>query len=111
MLLIDKIGLNVLPGSATFYFFINIDDHPNSSYYLSLFLLFYHNISTVPGSAYGISTERFLRISIGTESEERIYESLKIIKSLLNKKVDIEEKVNKYLEKHNIPHFKFLDNN
>ena len=46
-------------------------------------LIFIHNISTVPGSAYGESTERFLRISIGTESEERIYEALNIIKLIL----------------------------
>ena len=110
MSLIDKIGLDVLPGSATFYFFINIKDYPNSSYYLSLFLLYYHKISTVPGSAYGISTERFLRISIGTESEERIYEALKVIKSVLNKKADIEDKVNKFFERNNISHFNFIDN-
>ena len=107
--LINKIGLSVLPGSATFYFFINILDNPNSSYYLSLYLLFYYQISTVPGSAYGKSTERFLRISIGTESEERIFEALKTIKSLLNKKIDITDKVNNFLERNQISHFKFIE--
>jgi aspartate aminotransferase/aminotransferase len=42
-------------------------------------LLFEESIAVVPGSAYGESTDRFIRVSIGSESEERIWEALQII--------------------------------
>ena len=37
-------------------------------------------IAAIPGSVYGMSTEKFIRISIGTESEERIYEAMLLLK-------------------------------
>ena len=37
----------------------------------------------VPGSAYGDSTNRFVRLSIGTESEERIRQSILIMKDTI----------------------------
>ena len=37
-------------------------------------------IAVVPGSAYGASTNRFVRISIGTESEDRIDRALDAIR-------------------------------
>ena len=42
-------------------------------------LLFEQSIAVVPGSAYGASTDRFIRVSIGSESEERIWEALQAI--------------------------------
>lgn len=85
----DEIGLHYIEGSATFYFFIKTEDFENSILDLSLYLLFGHGIATVPGSAYGLSTEHFIRIGIGTESEERIKKALGIIKSVLeNKRID-----------------------
>lgn len=80
---IDQIGLKRLPGSSTFYFFINIEDFTESSMEFCLYLLFKYGIATVPGSAYGSSTERFIRLSIGTESEERIHQALLLIKDLI----------------------------
>ena len=41
----------------------------------------------VPGSSYGNSTELFVRLSIGTESEERIWEALQVFKIAINSKV------------------------
>jgi aspartate aminotransferase/aminotransferase len=35
----------------------------------------------VPGSAYGTSTDRFIRVSIGSESEERIWDALQVIQA------------------------------
>jgi aspartate/methionine/tyrosine aminotransferase len=78
----DRIGMHYLPGSSTFYFFVSIDNFPGTDMDLALALLVYHGIAVVPGSAYGDSTKRFVRISIGTESDERIVEALGIIRSM-----------------------------
>jgi len=42
----------------------------------------------VPGSAYGASAERFLRMSIGTETEERIDRALQALRSTLDSGID-----------------------
>lgn len=76
----DGLGLKRLGGSATFYFFTSIEDFPGSSLEFALELLLDHGIAVVPGSAYGESTSRFIRISIGTESEERIVDALALIR-------------------------------
>jgi aspartate aminotransferase/aminotransferase len=80
---IKQIGLKCLKGSSTFYFFINIGNFSGTSIDFCLFLLFKYNIAAVPGSAYGERTERFIRVGIGTESEERIYYALDIIKDVI----------------------------
>lgn len=79
---IESIGLRCLSGGATFYFFVNIGDFPASSMDFALEMLLRHNVSVVPGSAYGESTERFVRVSIGAESEDRIRDALVAIKAL-----------------------------
>jgi aspartate/methionine/tyrosine aminotransferase len=78
----DRIGMHYLPGSGTFYFFVSIDNFPGTDMDLALALLVYHGIAVVPGGAYGASTQRFVRISVGTESDERIVEALGIIRSM-----------------------------
>ena len=78
-----QIGLQCLKGSATFYIFMNIGDYGYSSVELSLYLLMRYGISIVPGVAYGQSTERFVRIAVGTESLEKIKESLLTIKKVI----------------------------
>lgn len=80
--MLDNLGLECLSGSATFYFFVSIGDFPSSSLNFALELLVSEGIAVVPGSAYGKSTERYIRISIGTESEERIYKALQRIRDL-----------------------------
>ena len=42
-----------------------------------------YGISVVPGTAYGQSTERFIRIGVGAESMETIKECLEIIKRVI----------------------------
>ena len=83
--MIDDLGMSRLPGGNTFYFFLSIEKYAGTSLEFSMSLLLEENISVVPGSAYGVSTDRFVRISIGTESEERIWESLIIIKRHIEK--------------------------
>lgn len=86
-------GLSCLDGSATFYFFISMGDFPANSMDFSLYLLLYHNISTAPGVAYGDSTDRFIRVSIGTESEERIADALAVISNTIKSNIDIKQLV------------------
>ncbi len=81
--MLDRLGFRYLPGNATFYFFLDIRDYRGDIYDLAMRLLDF-GVALVPGSAYGASTERFLRMSIGTESEERIEKALRILRSLLD---------------------------
>jgi aspartate aminotransferase/aminotransferase len=74
--MLDEIGLEPLAGSSTFYFFVSIGNYPGTSNELALNLLLNRGVAVVPGSAYGQSTDRFVRISIGTESEDRIRHAL-----------------------------------
>ena len=73
--MIDELGMMRLDGGTTFYFFLGLQNYSGTSLEFSLSLLLEEGISVVPGSAYGKSTDRFVRMSIGTESEERIWEA------------------------------------
>lgn len=83
---IAEVGLTTLNGTGTFYFFVGIGDFPGNSMDLALYLLLFHNISVAPGLAYGDSTDRFIRVAIGTESEERIADALAVIKNVLHER-------------------------
>jgi aspartate aminotransferase/aminotransferase len=76
--LLKSLGIQSLEGSSTFYFFVNADSLgiKGSVIDYCLHLLIDHGIATVPGTAYGESTRGFVRLSIGTESLERINEAL-----------------------------------
>ena len=82
----DDLGLQRMGGTATFYFFISIEDYPGTSLDFALTLLLEDGISVVPGSAYGESTSRFVRLSIGTETEERIASALSTVKERIAKR-------------------------
>ncbi len=76
-------GLQTLEGSATFYIFVSIGAYPHSAIEFALYLLFRYHISVVPGSAYGKSTSRFIRIGVGTESDATMHEAIGIIKKVI----------------------------
>lgn len=76
-------GLETLGGSSTFYMFINIGDYNHSSLDFAMYLLFKYNIAVVPGSAYGESTERFIRIGVGVESFENLCNAVNVIKTVI----------------------------
>ena len=84
--MLDQEGLSRMSGNSTFYLFVDIKDFPASSLEFSLYMLLFNSVAVVPGSAYGDSTERFVRVSIGTESEERIHDAILIMKDLINNK-------------------------
>lgn len=72
-------GLDVLPGSATFYIFVDIGNWKYSSLDLALYLLAKYRIAVVPGSAYGESTGHFIRIGVGAEPMKDIQSAIDII--------------------------------
>jgi aspartate aminotransferase/aminotransferase len=76
----DELGLRRMDGSATFYFFVSIGDFPGTDMEFALSLLLDHGIAVVPGSAYGASTNRYVRVSVGTETEERMHRALRLIR-------------------------------
>lgn len=76
-------GLSALPGTATFYLFLSIAPTRLSSEEFCSKLLKERGVSAVPGSGYGKSCDEFIRISIGTESIERIKKGIVEIKALI----------------------------
>ena len=80
----NKIDLKYLDGNATFYFFVSIDDFPGTDKDFANYLLISHKIAVVPGSAYGRSTNRFIRVSIGTETKTSIFKALNKIKETIS---------------------------
>lgn len=82
--MIETAGLDVMSGTTTFYFFVSIGDFPGTDIEFAHKILIDDQIAVVPGSAYGESTARFVRISIGTESENRIGDALGAIHSQIS---------------------------
>lgn len=80
----QSIGLNYLPGTATFYFFVSIDATILTSEEFCMRLLEEEGISTVPGIGYGQSCDGFIRVSIGTEPLDKIKYALTRIKNLID---------------------------
>ncbi len=80
--IMDEIGLVKMAGTGTFYYFISIENYPGSADDFAIDLLINDKISVVPGSAYGESTDRFVRASLGFEPEDRFIAALRKIKSL-----------------------------
>ena len=92
-------GRKQLPGNSTFYIFVDVSDAGIDTLDFCLYLLFKHGIAVVPGEAYGKSTNQFVRIGIGAESEERIIEALNIMDVVIkNHQADVGY-VDKKLEK------------
>lgn len=108
---IDQIGLKYLEGSSTFYIFLNVEELKTATFDFCLYLLFKYGIATVPGSAYGKSTNKFIRVGIGAESEERIRYALNTIKTVLHKNLTDTEYVNRKLRKNGLYRFGEEKNN
>lgn len=81
----DSLGMKYLSGSATFYFFVSIEDSRLSSEEFCTRLLKEYHISTVPGLGYGQSCDRFVRVSVGTENMERMMYGIRMINELISK--------------------------
>ena len=103
---LHSIGLQTLPGSATFYLFVNIADYKYSSLDLAMQLLLKHHIAVVPGSAYGRSTERFIRISAGTETLSDLKRAIDKIKFVIDENEFDSDFIKSELKKMSLPDFR-----
>lgn len=81
----NSISLKFLPGTATYYFFVSIEDSKLTSEEFCTRMLQDYHISVVPGIGYGKSCDKFIRVSVGTESMERIHKGLRLLKELISK--------------------------
>jgi len=81
----DEIGLNYLPGTATFYFFVSIAPSRLSSEGFCTRLLQEDYVSIVPGIGYGHSCGRFVRVSVGAATLEENKFGLDRIRDLIRK--------------------------
>jgi aminotransferase len=82
---VDDVGLKRMPGTGTFYLFISIEESSRSSEAFSDRLLEEYHVSTVAGIGYGKSCDKFVRVSVGTESMERTQDGIRSIQELLAK--------------------------
>ncbi len=83
---LDKARITHTSGSSTFYFFLDLSNYYGDTSDLAETLLFTHNIAMVPGAAYGNSTKGYLRMSIGTESVERIISAIDTLADIIKQK-------------------------
>ncbi|HYH80881.1 MAG TPA: hypothetical protein VEX86_13860, partial [Longimicrobium sp.] len=75
--------LSYMPGEGTFYLFVSIEESALGSEEFSTRLLEERGVSTVPGIGYGDSCDQFIRISVGSESMERIRAGLEQITAFI----------------------------
>ena len=84
---LENIGIESIPGTATFYMFVSINPSKLTSEAFCDILLEDEKISVVPGIGYGISCDKFIRVSIGTVTEEEAKYCFGKIKELIEKTV------------------------
>lgn len=102
---IDAMGLGRMQGESTFYFFISLGDYAGDALDFALGLLLFDGVSVVPGMAYGRSTERFVRVSVGTEDEDSIVSALKKIRRALSSPPIESGKIEEALKNAGLPCF------
>lgn len=77
-------GIATMPGSATFYLFASLGDSALTSTEFATLLLRESAVSVVAGSAYGASCDRHVRISVGTESPDRVLRGIDAVRRLID---------------------------
>ncbi|MER7879619.1 pyridoxal phosphate-dependent aminotransferase [Streptomyces solisilvae] len=76
-------GIDTLPGTSTFYLFASLGGSSLDSTEFAGRLLKESAISVVPGIGYGDSCDRYIRVSVGSESEDRIARGVAAIRDLV----------------------------
>ncbi|WP_327745268.1 pyridoxal phosphate-dependent aminotransferase [Streptomyces europaeiscabiei] len=76
-------GVSCLPGDSTFYLFAPLGESRLGSEEFAEELLHRNKVSVVPGIGYGASCDRFVRISVGAESEERLRRGISAVRMLI----------------------------
>lgn len=80
----DSIGLTYLPGNATFYFLVSIEDSSLGSEAFCTRLLDEFKVCAVPGLGYGKSCDHHIRVSVGTEPWDRMIKAIDSIRELID---------------------------
>jgi aspartate aminotransferase/aminotransferase len=81
--MLDEAGIGCLPGEGTFYLFASIRGSRLGSEEFCTRLLEERGVSAVPGIGYGDSCDQFIRISVGSESMERVRRGVEQIAGLI----------------------------
>jgi aminotransferase len=81
--MLDEAGVGYLPGEGTFYLFASIEGSRLGSEEFCTRLLEERGVSAVPGSGYGDSCDGFIRLSVGSESMERVRLGVERIAALI----------------------------
>ncbi|MGW1775057.1 pyridoxal phosphate-dependent aminotransferase [Streptomyces sp. NPDC002104] len=81
-LLADR-GVECMPGDSTFYLFASLGASRLNSEEFAELLLTRYGVGVVPGIGYGASCDRFVRISVGAESEERLIRGVCAVATLI----------------------------
>ncbi|MEN3356444.1 MAG: aminotransferase [Mycobacteriales bacterium] len=76
-------GIEAMPGSAAFYLFASIGNTGLTSTEFATRLLRDSGVCVVPGIAYGDSCDRYIRISVGSEPEDRVARGVAAIGQLI----------------------------
>jgi len=76
-------GIDMMPGTATFYLFASLGRSRLTSTEFTTRLLRDSGVSVVAGIGYGASCDRYIRISIGAEPEDRIYRGFDAVRRLI----------------------------
>lgn len=82
--MLGEAALGCMPGEGTFYLFVSIEGSTLGSAEFCERLLDERGVSAVPGIGYGNSCDQFIRLSVGSESLERIREGVERIATLLH---------------------------
>jgi len=82
---LKEVGLEFLPGNATFYLFVSIAPSSLGSEAFCTRLLEEEHVCAVPGFGYGQSCDAFVRLSVGVESLEDIRTGVDRIKDLVSR--------------------------
>ncbi|MFF3616785.1 pyridoxal phosphate-dependent aminotransferase [Streptomyces sp. NPDC002580] len=86
-------GVTSLPGDSTFYLFPSLGSSRLNSIEFADELLRRHRVSTVAGISYGVSCDRFVRVSVGAEPEDRLLRGVEAICDLIEATSTAEETV------------------
>ncbi|WP_327276773.1 pyridoxal phosphate-dependent aminotransferase [Streptomyces sp. NBC_01224] len=75
--------IRCLPGDSTFYLFASLGESRLNSEDFATELLSRHKVAVVPGIGYGGTCDRFIRIAVGAEPEERLLRGIDAIASMI----------------------------
>lgn len=97
-------NITILEGDSTFYLMMKIQN-TESIFDFCMRLLLNDHLSVVPGKAYGESCENYVRISIGTESLERITSAIDLIAFRIENGWNDNENIQEKLRSYNLPSY------